>query len=50
MKFSQRHIGTTKSEEKYMLDYLGLENIDSLINKTIPKSIRMNKALNVLLY
>ena len=47
MKFSQRHIGTTKSEEKYMLDYLGLENIDSLINKTIPKSIRMNKALNV---
>ena len=47
MKFYQRHIGTTKSEEKYMLDYLGLENIDSLINKTIPKSIRMNKALNV---
>ena len=31
MKFSQRHIGVSSSEEKYMLDYLGLDNLDSLI-------------------
>ena len=32
MKFSQRHIGVSSSEQKYMLDYLGLDNLDSLIS------------------
>ena len=41
MKFSQRHIGISSSEQKYMLDYLGLDNIDSLIRQTIPESIQM---------
>jgi len=47
MMFSQRHIGISNSEQKYMLDYLGLENIDSLIRKTIPESIQMKKSLNL---
>ena len=47
MKFSQRHIGVSSSEEKYMLDYLGLDSLDSLIRKTIPKSIKMKKSLNL---
>ena len=47
MKFSQRHIGVSSSEEKYMLDYLGLDNLDSLIRKTIPESIQMKKSLNL---
>ena len=47
MKFSQRHIGVSSSEQKYMLDYLGLDNLDSLIRKTIPESIQMKKSLNL---
>ena len=30
-----------------MLDYLGLDSLDSLIRKTIPKSIKMKKSLNL---
>ena len=47
MKFSQRHIGISNTEQKYMLDYLGLDNIDSLIRKTIPESIQMKDSLNL---
>ena len=47
MKFSKRHIGISSSDEKYMLDFLGIDKIDTLISKTIPEDIRMNKALNL---
>ena len=47
MKFSQRHIGISNTEQKYILDYLGLDNIDSLIRKTIPESIQMKDSLNL---
>ena len=47
MKFSQRHIGISSSDEKYMLDFLGIDKIDTLISQTIPDDIRMNKALNL---
>ena len=47
MKFSQRHIGISNTEQKYMLDYLGLDNIDSLIRKTIPEIIQMKDSLNL---
>ena len=47
MKFSQRHIGISSSEEKYMLDFLGIDKIETLISKTIPEDIRTNKALNL---
>lgn len=47
MKFSQRHIGISSSDEKYMLDFLGIDKIDTLISQTIPDDIRTNKALNL---
>ena len=47
MKFSQRHIGISSNDEKYMLEYLGAKNINELINKTIPENIRINKALDL---
>ena len=47
MKFSERHIGISSSDEKYMLDFLGIDKIDTLISQTIPDDIRMNKALNL---
>ena len=30
-----------------MLDFLGIDKIDTLISQTIPDDIRMNKALNL---
>ena len=47
MKFSQRHIGISSNDEKYMLEYLGAKNINELINKTIPEDIRTNKVLDL---
>ena len=45
MKFSQRHIGISSSDEKYMLDFLGIDKIDTLISQTIPKDIRIKNHL-----
>ena len=47
MKFSQRHIGISSDDEKYMLEFLGFKNLNELINKTIPENIRTNKALDL---
>ena len=47
MKFSQRHIGISSNDEKYMLEFLGAKNINELINKTIPENIRTNKVLDL---
>ncbi|MDA3615631.1 aminomethyl-transferring glycine dehydrogenase [Polluticaenibacter yanchengensis] len=44
--FSPRHIGSfgTKNE---MLSVIGVESLNELIDKTVPASIRINRALNV---
>ncbi len=44
--FSRRHIGTTREEQQSMLEAIGFESIDALIDKTIPKDIR-TKPLNL---
>ena len=35
--FIQRHIGASKEEQKVMLKELGYNNLDELIDKTVPK-------------
>ena len=35
--FIQRHIGPSKEEQKVMLKELGYNNLDELIDKTVPK-------------
>ena len=45
--FINRHIGPRKAETKKMLDVMGLTNINKLINKTIPKNIRLKKDLDI---
>ena len=45
--FINRHIGPRKEETKSMLDILGLEDIEELINKTIPKNIKMDHGLDI---
>jgi len=45
--FARRHIGPNKEEIDAMLRKLGFENLDALIDAAIPKSIRLNRQLNL---
>lgn len=42
-----RHIGIPDSDETVMLKKLGLDNLENLIDQTIPSSIRLPKTLNL---
>ena len=46
-EFIRRHIGPHESETRQMLKTIGEPNLETLINKTVPPAIRMNKALNI---
>ncbi len=46
--FSERHIGTTGSEDlEKMLSILKAESLDQVIDETIPEDIRINRKLNI---
>lgn len=45
--FSKRHIGPNEAEKSAMLNKIGVNSIDELINKTIPSHIRLNGELDV---
>ena len=45
--FTQRHIGPNTSEKREMLETIGEDSIDDLVNKTIPEQIRMSSELNI---
>lgn len=45
-EFKNRHIGTTQSQEVAgMLNVIGIESIDELVNKTVPSTIRLEQPL-----
>jgi glycine dehydrogenase len=46
-EFAARHIGPDKSETAEMLANIGLDTMNELIDKTIPKDIRLQKKLNI---
>ncbi|MBH16485.1 MAG: glycine dehydrogenase (aminomethyl-transferring) [Gemmatimonadetes bacterium] len=46
-QFSDRHIGPRESDVLEMLQSLGLASLDELVDQTIPKSIRMDKELDL---
>lgn len=46
-EFLQRHIGPDAQETREMLDTIGIDSIDELINKTVPTAIRLPKPLNL---
>ncbi|HEU5053989.1 MAG TPA: aminomethyl-transferring glycine dehydrogenase [Hanamia sp.] len=46
-EFADRHIGPDKNETAEMLDYIGIETIEELIDKTIPKNIRLENKLSI---
>uniref|UniRef100_A0A7N8XX54 glycine dehydrogenase (aminomethyl-transferring) n=1 Tax=Mastacembelus armatus TaxID=205130 RepID=A0A7N8XX54_9TELE len=45
--FSERHIGPGEREKREMLDALGFESIDQLIENTVPSSIRMQRSMRM---
>jgi glycine cleavage system P protein (glycine dehydrogenase) len=45
--FAQRHIGPNQQARAAMLTELGFENLDELIDATVPKNIRLNRVLNL---
>lgn len=45
--FTRRHIGVNDHFERQMLDYLGYQNIDDLIEDTIPSNIRLDKSISI---
>ena len=44
-EFTARHIGPNDEETKAMLNVIGINSVDELINKTVPASIRLKKPL-----
>ena len=45
--FKLRHIGPNEDDQRKMLDFLGVNDMDQLIEETIPDDIRLNKELNL---
>ena len=45
--FSQRHIGPDAVQIKEMLEVVGLNSIDELIDQTVPNNIRLHTSLNL---
>lgn len=45
--FTKRHIGPSTSEISKILEFLGVESIEQLLNETIPKKIRLKNEINI---
>lgn len=46
-KFEHRHIAPNEQDVEKMLETIGLNSIDELIDQTVPENIRLKKALNL---
>ena len=47
LDFARRHIGPNENETAQMLRTVGFENLDALIDATVPKNIRLDRELNL---
>src|SRR5439155_3286600 len=45
--FADRHIGPSTEETMQMLRELGFENLDALVDATVPKNIRLDRTLDL---
>ena len=45
--FIERHNGPRNSEQVKMLEKIGVNSLDELIDQTVPKAIRLNKPFNL---
>lgn len=46
-KFEQRHIAPNEQDVQKMLETIGVNSIDKLIDETVPENIRLKQALNL---
>ena len=46
-KFARRHIGPNDIELNIILETIGVESVEELLNQTIPDNIRLKKDLNI---
>lgn len=46
-RFVDRHIGPDANETREMLDAIGVDSLETLINETVPADIRLNRSLNL---
>ncbi len=46
-EFQRRHIGINAQQANEQLQFLGQKSLDSMIDKIVPKDIRLNRALNL---
>jgi len=46
-QFETRHIGPARKDTEEMLEIIGADSVDALIEETVPKSIRLQKPLNL---
>ena len=46
-EFSSRHIGPNQKDTQEMLETIGVDNIETLIGRTVPASIRLKHQLNI---
>lgn len=46
-EFWERHIGPNEEETEQMLETIGAASLDELMDKTVPRNIRMEKTLDV---
>ena len=46
-EFTERHIGPDEDETRKMLSEIGVGSLDELIDRTVPRGIRLNKELEV---
>ena len=45
--FADRHIGSSATQKQYMLDYLGVDDMECLLQQVVPKNIRRQSAMNI---
>ena len=45
--FTHRHTGPDSADQKAMLDTLGHDSLDDLVNQTVPESIRLKEPASV---
>jgi glycine dehydrogenase len=46
-RFEGRHLGPTEDERRRMLELLGYDSLDALVDAAIPESIRLRRPLNL---
>ena len=44
---ANRHIGINEQDEQIMLKKIGVASLDELIDKTLPKNIRLKQPINL---